>query len=592
MHSSPVSRQSPIHSLPVELLSHIFLLGAHSLPDTLEEDTTSQELPLFNTDSVKTPLIYSAVCRHWRTVAHGTAALWTCICITIGSMQVAGPQKKHLNLSHITSYLSLSRKYPLNILLDARDPDWDFAEPEIPASSDFSDYVPPFTADDIRTIFSLLLPHLSRWQSIDVLTDTWAPMHTALCILDGPLMNKGAPLLQSLTLMRCNDYISHSPIFQPSNMKSPGLFSSFNYLEPNHLNLFPQLRILTLRGVHVAWSSLALSHPSLTSLELSSHCSNIRPTQSEFRGLLNSCPKLRSLIVNGSGFVSDGEDLSLKTGIRNINKNVKPVLLLLLEELKIGYRSALEGCDILDIIYAPNTRHLSLEDATHPGEVDQVEADRLLLFIAGLHPSSISALKPAPLFPAIQKIVLKGVRAHTDTFRKLLLSIPHLQSLELYQIPTLMDVICAMLPIPTIHVSTKTTYQRLLSSRSASPGSSLTSFSPSSPCPRLQEFCIRAMNISQEDLRFIAKEWISGRSETGAGNLKRLDIHLFDSTAPAPADIEGVRIFQVPLDIEEEGDVALAHNTPEAQLDAEFQYGGMFNDPIFDAQYSPPMSSH
>lgn len=131
MRSSTVFSQSPIYSLPLELLSYIFVLGAHSPPDTLKYNSKRQELPPFNADSVKTPLIYSAVCRHWRTVALGTAALWTNICITAWSMEMSGfEQEKRANLTHITSSLSLSRNYPLNILLDARDIDWDFAEPE------------------------------------------------------------------------------------------------------------------------------------------------------------------------------------------------------------------------------------------------------------------------------------------------------------------------------------------------------------------------------------------------------------------------------------------------------------------------------
>ncbi|KAJ4469885.1 hypothetical protein J3R30DRAFT_3303206 [Lentinula aciculospora] len=581
MPLGPVVYRPPISLLPIEVLSYIFVLGAHS------QDCGLLGLPPVNAESVKTPLTYSAVCRHWRAVALGTAALWTSICITAGSMEIAGPdQEKQFNLSHITSYLSLSRKYPLNILFDARDIDWDFAEPEI---SNSSDYVPPFAKDDIQTIFSLLLPHLSRWRSIDILTDTWAPMHTALCMLNKQLMTNGAPLLESLTLMRCNDYISHSPLFQPSRMKAPELFSSQDSIEPNNLPLLPLLRNITLRGVHVNWSSLAHSQPALTSLELSSHSFDVRPTLSEFRDLLSSCPKLKSLIVNSSGFISDDEDLSLKTGVHNIHKIVKPVSFPLLEELKIGYRSALEGCAILGLIHATNTRLLSLEDATHPGEIDEIEADEILLFIAGFRSPSVALKTSCPAFPATQTLVLKGLRAQIDAIRKLLVSMPNLQSVELHQIHRPMDAIRAMLP-NTFSPSPRTTYQRLLSSRPASPSFSPSSFSTSSPCPRLRELCIWAIDLSREDLRFIAKDLLSGRLEAGAASLRRLDIHLFDSPEPASEDLEesGMRIFKDSLDTEDDdSDISIGDNTPDVQLDEEFQFGGIFNDPIFDAQYSP-----
>ncbi|KAJ4478840.1 hypothetical protein C8J55DRAFT_430091 [Lentinula edodes] len=602
MRSSTVASQSPIHSLPLELLSYIFVLGAHSPPDTPDNKIKRQEPPPFNADSVKTPLVYSTVCRHWRTVALGTAALWANICITAGSMEMSGlEQEKRVNLTHLTSYLSLSKNYPLNILLDARDIDWDFAEPEISGSSDFSDYIPPFTQDGIRSVFSLLLPHLFRWRSIDILTDTWAPMHTALCMLNGPLMSNGAPLLESLTLMRCNDYISHSPLFQPTSMKSPTLFSSpTSSLGTDHRCLFPRLRNLTLRGVHVNWSSLAHSPPSLTSLELSSHTPDVRPTQSDFRELLSSCPKLKSLTVNGSGFISDDEELSLKTGVHNIDKSAKPIALPLLEKLKIGYRSAPEGFDILELVHAPNILQLSLDDATHPGEIDEVEADDMLLYVAGLRPminpeSSFSTPKHSSPFPTIQKLALKGLRAQTDTFRKLLVSTPTLQSLELYMMPRPMDVIHAMSPITTIAVTTpartRTTYQRLLISRPASPASSR---SYSCPCPRLQELCLWTVNLSSDDIHFIAKDLLLGRSEAGAGSLERLDIHLFEGTESASEDLEGtgVHIFKVPLDINGSSVVAIADSSQQTNLDEEFQFGGIFNDPIFDAQYSSSVFSH
>lgn len=127
-----------IHSLPVELLSHIFVLGTHYL-DASEDDSELQETPPFNSESVKAPLVYSSVCKHWRSVAINTPALWTSICITVGSLETskaksssrgAACQELTLKTSHIESYLFLSRRYPLDILLDVRDIDWDFCEPE------------------------------------------------------------------------------------------------------------------------------------------------------------------------------------------------------------------------------------------------------------------------------------------------------------------------------------------------------------------------------------------------------------------------------------------------------------------------------
>lgn len=93
--------------------------------------------PPFTTDTIRTPLVLSSVSRHWRRVALNTPALWTSLCITIEMVEDLGDaeerplhHKTTLNTSHITSYLALSRNYPLDILIDARDQDWDFFEPE------------------------------------------------------------------------------------------------------------------------------------------------------------------------------------------------------------------------------------------------------------------------------------------------------------------------------------------------------------------------------------------------------------------------------------------------------------------------------
>lgn len=132
------SCKSPIHGLPVEILSHIFNLTTHTTAFDEQEDETQHKPLFFDSESVRTPLILAAVCRHWRQVAHGTASLWTSLCITpellrhhysaSTSSSTCIPSSTTLELAPVLSYLSLSRNYPLNILVDARDRDWDFSE--------------------------------------------------------------------------------------------------------------------------------------------------------------------------------------------------------------------------------------------------------------------------------------------------------------------------------------------------------------------------------------------------------------------------------------------------------------------------------
>ena len=150
--SFPSSSFSTINDLPIELLSYIFSLstfpGGFPGPEEVlevEEGEEGEECrpPTITTESVQVPLVLSSVNRLWRQVALGTPQLWSSLCITVelverdsrfglGCMKKTrrgSSRSESLNTEHITSYLSLSRKYPLNILIDARDENWNF-EPE------------------------------------------------------------------------------------------------------------------------------------------------------------------------------------------------------------------------------------------------------------------------------------------------------------------------------------------------------------------------------------------------------------------------------------------------------------------------------
>ncbi|KAL0581267.1 hypothetical protein V5O48_000750 [Marasmius crinis-equi] len=494
---------APVERLPVELLSYIFVLGTHSTPSICEE--ASQESTSFNVDSIKTPLVFAAVNRHWRAVALNTPALWTSLCVTVGSLESASdtdnPRAPVLNTSHVTSYLALSRKHPLDILIDARDMDWDFYEPEIPNLHDHSNYIPPFSPRTMSAVISLLLPHITRWRSIDILTDTWAPMYAALNMLNESLTTVGAPLLESLTLMRCNDFISHSPQFQPRHMRSP-LFLKPRATPNRPLSpgLIPRLQHLTLRGVHVCWSSLPTllcveSSASLLTLELSSHCLDVRPSLEEFRAILSSCPLIRKLVVNGSGYALDNAKTKAHPTIRrnSLSASEIPIFLPHLEELSLGYRSTLDGRKVLSLIRAPNIRKLTLEDATHPGEYDGADATSILKYVAtgdagdrARSQSHHSAIFTPPVggqdacadagpsrrasapsaesrssasrsegeptstyyqpFPFLETLTLKGVKADSDALKTFFLALVNLKSLILSNMLFPMSAFLALLP--------------------------------------------------------------------------------------------------------------------------------------------------
>ncbi|KAG6823126.1 hypothetical protein H0H92_011300, partial [Tricholoma furcatifolium] len=368
--------RSPIQKLPVELLSHIFSFVQHG---------TGDDEPHPDIETIKVPLVLSSVNRHWRNVARKTASLWTSICVTINLLDYSAKDgcpspTTTLNTSHLVTYLALSRNQPLDIVIDARDEGYNFSEAEISTQYP-SNYTPPFSSTHMIIAISHLLLHISRWRSLSILTDTWIPMYTALQEIQPHITTIGVPRLESLTLMRCNEYVSAVPVFQPQEMRDPNFLNLSNTTTPLP-NLLPRLRHLTLFGVHVDWTSLSSiltqSNHGLDSLELYSHCMDVRPTRSEFHQLLSHCPHLSKLVVNASGprCPDDNANPSMTPG------EITCVALPLLRELTVGYHSALEGKAILDAIDATRVESFTLEDASLPGHVGDLNAGSLLTYLA------------------------------------------------------------------------------------------------------------------------------------------------------------------------------------------------------------------
>jgi hypothetical protein len=128
---------TPIHSLPVELLSYVFTLSTHT--SFVQEDDAAEpnqsDFP-FEPANMLTTIAISTVSQYWREVALSTPALWTDICISTElpddddeeSCQLRNTMKPNSN--RLLTYLARSGNAPIDILISARDPDWDFSETE------------------------------------------------------------------------------------------------------------------------------------------------------------------------------------------------------------------------------------------------------------------------------------------------------------------------------------------------------------------------------------------------------------------------------------------------------------------------------
>ncbi|RDB16621.1 hypothetical protein Hypma_002860 [Hypsizygus marmoreus] len=606
---------SPIQRLPVELLSYIFALGTHGvgLEDTPE---AGEHTPQFTTENIKTPLIIASVNHHWRNIAHNTPSLWTSICVTVelieadpdDEMGSLGVDRKlpTLNTNHLTSYLALSRNYPLDILIDARDQDWDFSEPEIPSEYECDTYTPPFSSAHMSTAISFLLPHLSRWRSIDILTDSWAPMYVALQHIQPVITAYGAPCLESLTLMRCNDFVSYSTTFEPHAMKGPAFLDLSGQPCLASTDILPRLQNLTLRGVHVDWASLAavLSHSTagLKTLELSSHCRDVRPTLSEYHQLLSTSPGLNKLVVSGSGpEVPDDEPEPLA------REGLSQVSLPHLHEMTLGYHSAKEGQIVLELIDAPNVSVLTLEDSTYPGDAEDVDVSGLLTYLGtgefparvshgvvipdGLHhqltvekDSNESFLMPEKsqtsvstgestaqaVFPLLDTVILRGVKSCPPSLRTFFAPLPNLKSLELSGMS--IQAIRALLPHGHIDSATH-------------------SIITTCPCPQLRSLCIRGFEYTRvHDFVLLVGGLAVERLDKGGCGLQEVDIHVDDTGGCVTEDVVRVSragtmvkvIREVPDDDDMDCDVCGGGG----EGGDPFEAGGAFNDPVFDAHYA------
>ncbi|KAJ7779146.1 hypothetical protein B0H16DRAFT_1838518 [Mycena metata] len=334
--SAQAAPLSSIDSLPVEVLAHIFFVGTHELVKSHGEEDA--ECQTFNADSVKTPLVYASVNRHWRNVALNTPALYTSLCLTPELLREVG-EMETLDTTGISSNLTLSQNHLVDILIDARDPDWDF--------EDGSAW---FSAEHMRAAMTVLLPFIGRWRSLTILTDVYSPMRAALDLLEDAIKADGAPHLESLRLMRCA-YAGHFIDAAPEQLFSASMID-------DRLEL-TNLRHLTLRGVSAEWNSFTTLLPEkLKTLELSFQPISTQPSVLELARVLSAARNITSLVLNGAGpaRLEPGGGAPLTDIIH----------LPLLNSLTLGYTSAIAALAVLQVLNAPHLHVLTLEDANPP----------------------------------------------------------------------------------------------------------------------------------------------------------------------------------------------------------------------------------
>lgn len=414
-----------------------------------------------------------------------------------------------------------------------------------------------------------------RWRSLTILSDTWAPLRVALERLSVPALIKGsgAPRLETLMLMRCNEFLGHLDTFSPrtQHMFDGIPFAALTGAPHDDISVqshpLPKLQNLTLVGVHLNWTHFsrhtlgaALNQPlsrvsgCIQSLELSQHCREVRPTFDEFTSILNACPLLRKLVIRVSGPRFDAE----------VQRSDRPISLPLLEEIHLGYTNVEDAAMLLNHIHAPNLATLSLEDSNHIASPDDEDSGPLLTYLAtgfldicdvpterdsghgaqSYHPATPVVRTAKTPFPRLERLSLTSVVACMIPFSLLMAATPKLRHLSLCRTP---NALTALLPTQT-------------------PACARTI-----PCRALESieiFC--AEEQTGHVLDFVLRQ----REEGGAPRVSTIDLHL-ECSADGCDEIGGCDDEMVGNG---EWEWAREERDP-------FAPGGVFDDPDFDEAY-------
>ncbi|KAG1743314.1 uncharacterized protein EDB91DRAFT_1126758 [Suillus paluster] len=248
---------------------------------SMASDSTFEAAPPFE-------VLISHVCQHWRTVALNTPSLWTKIDVS----PLESPPFERVQI-----LLERSKSLPIDIHIDCEPPDDDDDDDE--EEEDYSgsedselDQSPrSMSFSDLDNLMSLLIPHISRWGSIEVAVACYKHMFIFLSAVSDPSI-AGAPQLEALQLYHHEDAESTTAFARPDLVQHFKLFGG----------IAPRLKSVAFWGVHVDWCQEWLSCGSnLLDLELAYHTDDVRPSWTQFVGILRGAPKLETLSLCSSG---------------------------------------------------------------------------------------------------------------------------------------------------------------------------------------------------------------------------------------------------------------------------------------------------
>ncbi|KAF9468713.1 hypothetical protein BDZ94DRAFT_692607 [Collybia nuda] len=280
MHHHP-PRPTGIYSLPVELITRIFVLGAgydypyDGTPFLLKPDKDYYAIPTSNFQ-----LLVSQICQHWRQIALRTSCLWNILHF-----------REPAHFDRAKAFLTRCSGQLLDITVDTVSQ---------------QDHIPGITLcrEEIQMTFAIIIPYVKRWRAFhlkvrDNECKRAARQHLSTC---GP-----APNLETLQLYHFEDYRTSQNLYLATYRPPVMVFN----------NSLPRLRNVSLIGVNLPWAqSPYLAH--LHNLELALHPENIRPPYEYWDQMLRNSPELQTLSLHYSGPRVENGDLVWPTNREKI----------------------------------------------------------------------------------------------------------------------------------------------------------------------------------------------------------------------------------------------------------------------------------
>lgn len=394
-------RPAGIHSLPVELLTWIFILGSRfdypysDSPFLLKPDQEYNAAPSSNFQ-----VIVSHVCQRWRQVALRTQSLWTTLHFR---EQSHIPRAKAYLARCLTSSTCL-----LDILVD---------------TVAIEDHTPGITLykEEIDTIFQIIIPHVERWRAFHLKICDNECKGAARHFLStcGP-----APNLETLQLYHFEDYRTTQNLYIATHRPPVVVFN----------NTIPRLKNVSLIGVNLPWAKSPYLK-GLQNLELALHLDKIRPPYQWWDKMLRNSPELHTLCLHYSG-PKEATDPTLVWPPEEEKVQLEWLQDLSLTDLDPGYL-----CNLFTRLQISRLKKLTLElpeqNFTPFLELINGPAVEDLSVDSQSSPSMkrLPSLNPSPnltgrLLANLEVLVIRALECSIQTWFSLLLSAAALRVLE------------------------------------------------------------------------------------------------------------------------------------------------------------------